>query len=209
MKIESVTALPQSGRVSIVFDDGHKLKVEPSVVADCGLYSGKVMTEEEYAAMLEAAKKASARARAVRIVAASGVSEKELRRRLVYKGEAKEDADEAADWLKELGFVDDARTAKDIARRAAHKGYGKARIRQELYQKGIPREYWEQALEDLPEPDDAIDRFLQQRLRGGVPDQKELKKVTDALYRRGHSWSDIKAALTRYQAGLDDLLEEY
>lgn len=209
MKIESVTALPQSGRYALVFDDGKKLKVEPSVIADLSLYSGRVLTEEEYGTLIETARKASARARAVRIVTASGVSEKELRRRLVQKGEQQSDADEAADWLKELGFVDDAKTAKDIARRAAGKGYGKARIRQELYQKGIPREFWDEALEDLPEPDDAIDRFLQQRLHGNVPDQKELKKVTDALYRRGHSWSDIKAALTRYQSGLDELLEEY
>ncbi len=209
MKIESVTALPQSGRYALVFDDGQKLKVEPSVIADLSLYSGRVLTEEEYGTLIETARKASARARAVRIVTASGVSEKELRRRLVQKGEQQSDADEAADWLKELGFVDDAKTAKDIARRAAGKGYGKARIRQELYQKGIPREFWDEALEDLPEPDDAIDRFLQQRLHGNVLDQKELKKVTDALYRRGHSWSDIKAALTRYQSGLDELLEEY
>lgn len=209
MKIESVTALPQSGRYALVFEDGKKLKVEPSVIADLSLYSGRVLTEEEYGTLIETARKASARARAVRIVTASGVSEKELRRRLVQKGEQQSDADEAADWLKELGFVDDAKTAKDIARRAAGKGYGKARIRQELYQKGIPREFWDEALEDLPEPDDAIDRFLQQRLHGNVPDQKELKKVTDALYRRGHSWSDIKAALTRYQSGLDELLEEY
>jgi regulatory protein len=204
MKIESVTKLPQSGRFALVFDDGHKMRVEPSVVADLGLCSGRSLTEEEYQTLQETARRASARARAVRIVAASGVSEQELRRRLVQKGEEKQDAEDAVAWLSDLGVMDDEKTARDIARRAAAKGYGKARIRQELYQKGIPREYWDEALAALPEPDDAIDRFLAQRLHGQMPDQKELKKVTDALCRRGHSWADIKAALARYGAAQDD-----
>lgn len=54
--------------------------------------------------------------------------------------------------------------------------------------------------------DDALDRFLRQRLKGGDPDEKTLKKTVDALLRRGHSWGDIQAALRRYQTGLE--LEE-
>ena len=50
---------------------------------------------------------------------------------------------------------------------------------------------------------DSIDAFLNKRLRGQYPDQRELKRVTDALQRRGHSWSDIRAALLRYQADLE------
>lgn len=199
MKLESLTRSPQSGRFTLVFDDGHKLRVEPGVVADCGLYPGRFLTDEEYEELLKTAKRASSRARAVRIVAASGVSEQELRRRLVRKGEDKADAADAAQWLHDLGVLDDEKAARDIARRAAAKGYGKARIRQELYAKGIAKELWDDALAELPEPDDAIDRFLSQRLRGSVPDERERRRVTDALIRRGHSYGDIRDALRRYE----------
>ncbi len=208
MRIESVTRSPQSGRFTLVFEDGHRLRVEPSVVADLGLCGGRTLTEDEYESLLETARRASSRARAVRIVASSGVSQQELRRRLLQKGEQKSDAEEAVEWLSELGLLDDEKTARDIVLRAAAKGYGAQRIRQELYQKGIPRELWDTAMEDMPEPDDMIDRFLAQKLRGQRPDQKELKKVTDALCRRGHRWSDIRAALNRYQDRLDESLEE-
>ena len=157
------------------------------------------LDEESLAQLLEGAQKASARDRAVRIVSAASVSEKELKRRLVQKGERPEDAADAAVWLRELGAVDDEAMARRIVRRCADKGYGEARVRQELYAKGIPKQYWEDALEQLPDMADAIDRFLMQRLRGENPDQRELKRVTDALARRGHGWEDISAALRRYR----------
>ena len=77
MRLLSIQELPQSGRVKLVFDDETVLKTQPYLLADFGLYSGMELSEEDYQALLAAAGKASARARAVRIVAAAGVSERE------------------------------------------------------------------------------------------------------------------------------------
>lgn len=73
----------------------------------------------------------------------------------MQKGERPEDAADAAVWLRELGAVDDEAMARRIVRRCADKGYGEARVRQELYAKGIPKQYWEDALEQLPDMADA------------------------------------------------------
>ena len=164
------------------------------------------LTDEDYQALLTAAGKASAKARAVRIVAAAGVSEKELQKRLVQKGEEASDAQEAVGWLKELHLLDDRETARQLVASAAAKGYGKSRIKNILYEKGIPQEFWDEALAELPEMDDAIDRFLLRRWQGKVPDEKEVKRTVDALIRRGHSWKDIQSGLRRYRVGLE--LEE-
>ena len=75
MRLLAIQELPQSKRVKLVFDDDSVLKTQPYLIADFGLYSGMELTEEEHQALLAAAGKASAKARAVRIVAASGVSE--------------------------------------------------------------------------------------------------------------------------------------
>ena len=104
--------------------------------------------------------------------------------------------------------MDDAKTAEQLVRSAVHKGYGKARIKQILYEKRIPEEFWEDALLQVPDMDDAVDHFLHQRLKGREPDQKELKRTIDALLRRGHSWSDIRSGLRRYSDSLD-LEEQY
>ena len=70
----------------------------------------------------------------------------------------------------------------------------------------ILQEFWDEALAELPEMDDAIDRFLLRRWQGKVPDEKEVKRTVDALIRRGHSWKDIQSGLRRYRVGLE--LEE-
>ena len=173
MRLLSIQELPQSGRVKLVFDDETVLKTQPYLLADFGLYSGMELSEEDYQALLAAAGKASARARAVRIVAAAGVSERELQKRLVQKGEEAADAKEAVGWLKELHLLDDGETARQLVASAAAKGYGKSRIKNILYEKGIPQEFWDDALADLPEMDDAIDRFLARRWQGKDPDDKE------------------------------------
>ena len=189
MILQKLTAVGTDGsRVMLWFDDGTKMKVATRVVAERGLYQGMELREEDLAELQDTARRASA---------------KELRRRLVRKGERPEDAEEAADWLRELGALDDEAMARRIAQRCVDRGYGPGRIRQELYQKGIPREYWEEALAMVPDMSGAIDRFVEQKLRGREPDQKELQRVIGALQRRGYGWEEIRSALGRYQEGLD------
>src|SRR5699024_2417060 len=128
--------------------------------ADLQLRGNQELDEETFARVKEQTGQASAKMRAVRIIAASGVSEKELRRRLVQKGERPEHAEEAVRWLDSLHLLDDRETARQIVARGAARGYGRARVRQMLYEKGIGRELWDEALAQLPPPGDAIDRYL-------------------------------------------------
>lgn len=209
MIIERIESVPlQEHSFKICFSDGSVIKTQDYVIADLGLYSGLELNEEQLEALKAAAGLASAKNRAVRIVSATGVSKAELERRLTQKGESEHNAKAAVQWLADLELLDDGKTAEQIVRSAVHKGYGKARIRQILFEKRIPEEYWEQALDLVPEMDDAVDKFLMARLKGREPDEKELKRTIDALMRRGHSWQDIRAGLRRYSAALEVNLEE-
>lgn len=209
MIIEKLEQVPsQEHLFRIRLSDGSVIKTQDYVIADLGLYTGQELDDQLLLRLKEAAGLASAKNRAVRILSASGVSKQELQHRLTQKGESPRDAEAAVQWLSDLDLLDDAKTAQRLVQSAAAKGYGEARIRQILFEKRIPQECWQQALLELPDMDDAIDRFLMQRLRGRDPDQKELKKTIDALMRRGHDWQDIKAGLCRYSASLEENLEE-
>lgn len=205
MKVESIeeTRSPQ-GKLRLRFDNGTSMLVFPAVITELCLYPGVEIPEAAMESLRDTCGEASARERAVRIISAAPVSRRELQSRLVRKGETEEHAQQAVQWLDELHLLDDAEVAAQIVRSGAAKGYGAARIRQMLYEKKIPRELWDDALSQLPDSADAIDRFLQKKLSGRTPDRALLKKLSDALLRRGFSWSDIRPALNRLGEEIDE-----
>ena len=97
--------------------------------------------------------------------------------------------------------MDDAAYAGVIARHYAAMGYGPGRVRQELQRRGVPRDLWEDALAQLPDPEEAIDKFLAAKLRGKTPDRATLQRLSAALQRRGFQWQDIRPALARPEPG--------
>ena len=151
------------------------------------------MSTDKYRAALDAAaKQLSCRA----------LSAKMLRDKLIAKGHDEEAADYALAWLAERSLLSDAQFAESVVRSYTRRGYGAARAKSILYEKGIPKELWDEALEELPEMDGAIDTFLRRKLDGRTLDAKQIKKTVDALLRRGHSYHDIQAGLRRYEASL-------
>lgn len=202
MKLEKLEPLDSPNYLRLIFEDGKRLKAPAFKVVELGLTPGAEVTPEAFLALENAQSLASCKERAVRILTASGLSKKELQKRLVQKGESGEDAEAAVAWLEELHLIDDLETAKQLVRSACLRGYGAARAKSILYEKGIPKELWDEALEELPEMDAAIDTFLRRKLDGRTLDVKQIKKTVDALLRRGHSYHDIQAGLRRYEASL-------
>ena len=202
MKLEKLEPLDSPNYLRLIFEDGKRLKAPAFKVVELGLTPGAEVTPEVFLALENAQSLASCKERAVRILTASGLSKKELQKRLVQKGESEEDAEAAVAWLEELHLIDDLETAKQLVRSACLRGYGAAHAKSILYEKGIPKELWDEALEELSEMDDAIDTFLRRKLDGRTLDAKQIKKTVDALLRRGHSYHDIQAGLRRYEASL-------
>lgn len=171
--------------------DGESLRLYRQTVEDFGLFPGKELTQAQAEALRESAGAMSAKMRAVRIVSASNVSRWDLEQRLVRKGEDPTQAREAVEWMEELELVDDRQTAQTIVRQCVYKGYGPARAKQVLYEKKIPKELWEEALEDYPDQTDYIVKFLRTKV-SDWNDEKQRRRATDGLLRRGHSYGAIR-----------------
>ena len=209
MRIDSLKTSPdRAGRYWVAFEDGSKLGLYRQTVEDFCLYAGKELTEEEYSRLLESAGQMSAKMRAVRIVSASSVSRRDLRDRLVRKGEDPAQAEQAVAWMEELHLVDDRNTAEQVVHSCISKGYGLARAKQALYEKQIPKEYWEDALADYPDQLDRIVSFLQNRLDANAG-EKEVKRAIDALLRRGHSYRLIRQGLDIISLDAEAFVEEF
>lgn len=208
MRIEHVASQPdRAGRHLVRFEDGSTMRLYRQTVEDFGLFRGQELTDEDLAKLRTSAGEMSAKMRAVRIVSASGVSKKDLQRRLVQKGEDPGQAKAAVEWMEELQLLDDRKTAEQIVQRCAAKGYGLARAKQALYEKQIPKEYWQEVLENYPDQSEHILAFLRSKLKGDA-DVKSVHRTVDALLRRGHSYPEIRRCLNQISVDSDTFLEE-
>ena len=187
-----------NGRTVLVFDDGSTLKLLPQIAAENGLCPRLELDENERKALEAANAAASAKQRAVRIISAAAVSKRDLEQRLTQKGETPEDAQNAVRWLEELNLLDDAETARQIVSRGVSRGYGLERIKQMLYAKRIPKQYWDEALAAVPDMSDALTDFLRKRL-GPEPDEKAVRSAAQAAIRRGYTWTEVREALEQIQ----------
>ena len=208
MRIDRLSNAPdRAGRYYATLSDGTKLRLYRRTVEDFGLYPGLEISEEDGNRLKAAAGEMSAKMRAVRIVAASSVSRQDLRSRLIRKGETEDDARTAVEWMASHELVDDRTTARQVAESCASKGYGIARAKQALYEKKIPRQYWEEALEGYPDQREKILTFLRARL-DGESDRRDIQRAVAALTRRGHSYASIREGLRQLSLETEELPED-
>ena len=201
MRIEELKPSKRvQGRWLAVLEDGSILRVGEGEVIDFALYAGKELSDGEAQRLLDAARRTGLKEKTVELLSRKPQSRRELERKLEEWGAGEEEMASICIRMEELGFLNDAAYAAQVVRHYSAKGCGEHKLRDELYRRGVPRELWEDALSQAEDPADAIDAFVQKKLAGREPDRKELKKVSDALMRRGYGWEDISAALRRFGA---------
>ena len=196
MRLEKIEALSETA-FSLIFADGTKLRCGVKELSDLSLRPGEDYGEAALGAIREACAYYAVRQKAAQLISRQAMSAGELRKKLTEKGASPEQAENAARWLTELGAIDEESYAAMVVRHYAAKGYGRRRVENELYRHLVLREYWEEALESLPEADDTLDRLIQAKLRGGPLDEAQIRKLRDSLCRRGYSYEAVRAALAR------------
>ncbi len=205
MRIEQIKeSQRKKGRLLVRLEDGNVLRVTEEELLRFGLRAGMELDEETAEALQASARASAARAAAASIIGSRALSKQELTRRLVKKGNEASDAQAAADWLEDIGAVNDADYAASLARHYGGRGYGPARVREELRRRGVDRALWDAALEEMPEAAEALDKLIRKTCRGELSDPREKKRVSDALLRRGFGWSEVRAAMGRYTEMLED-----
>lgn len=190
------------GRYLVFLDTGALLKVGEQELLDFGLRPGQTLEGEELTRLIASSQDTAAKARAAKIIGARPLSKNELVDRLVSKGEGAASAQRAADWLEDLGAVNDGEYARTVVRHYDRMGYGPQKLRDELYRRKVPREYWEEALTEARPQEEAVEAFLASKFRYREVTEQELQRQANALRRRGFGWEAIRTGLSRYEAEL-------
>lgn len=192
------------GRWLAVLEDGSILRVSENEVINFGLYTGKELGEEETEQMLASLRRSQLKEKTIALLARKPMSRRELERKLEEWDADEEETAGICARMEELGFLNDREYAARVVRHYSAKGYGARKLRDELYHRGVPRELWDEALDQAADSADTMDALIEKKLAGREPDRKELKKISDMLARRGYSWSDINDGLRRFGARLED-----
>ena len=147
-----------------------------------------------------------AKEKAVFLLSKRDYSKKELAHKLCrekgkYYADRTESAAQAAAYMEELGYVNDERYARRLARQyQTERLYSRRHILEKLCQKGISRELARQAADELETEEAQVALEFLYRKRYTVPvTREETDKTAAALARQGFSGDDIRRALAQFK----------
>lgn len=148
---------------------------------------------------------------ALRLIEFRDRTEKELRDKLSEKGYDENTIEDEIEFLKNYGYINDARYAERFTADAINlKKWGKIRIRTELSRKGIARETVDNTIEDVfaEIDDDRVLSQLQTRFKNSdLSNIKERTRIFNFFMRRGFTSEEIKGAMNK-MCSFDDIICE-
>lgn len=201
-------------RASVFIDGEFAFGLAVDLVIESGLRKGLALTAEEQRALLVRQEAFAAKASALAGLAQRARTSHEVRQSLARKGFAEHTVDDTVDALERLGVVDDEAYARAFVRgRFSGRGYGPARLRQDLMRKGVARPAIEAALAELTDAEDlegearAQAQRKWQSLRSEEDARKRKKKTLDYLVRRGFGFDVARSAVEAASDG-DEMWEE-
>ncbi len=200
----TVTAIRKlSSERFIVSISEHDIKTTANVIAQFRLFEGRDLSEKTIEEFSVESARALSREHALEILSRRQMSEKELRRKLIEKGYEDTVAAYCCKWLSEMHYLNDAEYARLLVRHYTAKGYGAGRIRSEFIRRGISKDLWDKAFEEIPDDNsDKLSDLLQKKLKGDLS-KENIRKVSNSLFRRGFSWDEIRSALNELENDTD------
>lgn len=155
--------------------------------------------DEELAELKSSVNSRRAYNKAIDLISRREHSRKEIITKLSQRGYG-EVAEETVDKLEEMGYIDDERFAEMYANELKfRRGFGKRRISQELYVKGIDRDTIYNVMENLEEnPQEEILEILERKYPHCLDDEKMKTRAFNGLIRLGYNSYDIRSALRAY-----------
>ena len=187
----------RENKVHLLLDGAYAMTVDSDFVAFTGLYENMELDDEALTSLQREVNARRAFNKAGDLLSRRDHSEKELREKLRQKGFS-EGADEAIEKLRGYGYVDDRRFAARYAAELQRvKQFGKKRIEQELFRKGVDRGVIAETLEEMTFETDDLAALIERRYAGRLSTEKDVARTVAALQRRGYGYREIKEALER------------
>lgn len=188
-------------RVNIYVDEKFFMAIYKELVFTFSLKKGDIIDEDNLRQILKDEMFLKGKNKALNILSKSSQSEKKIREKLVEDFE--EDViDQVIDFLKKYNFINDNELASRIVNTNVNLNkYGKNKIKQNLYNKGIERSAIDEAISNIDQDAEfenalhlAEKRYA--RVKNEDP-KKAYAKISNHLAYKGFSYDIIKRVLNK------------
>jgi regulatory protein len=191
----------QKGWFELKLDNAISFPINDELILKYLIKTGKQFLPHEVKEIREDGEYRFLKKKALDALSRRRLSEKELRRKLRPVPKSSQYIDRLIEELRALGIIDDLDYAAAVIHTLQVGGAKSKRyIRNKLYQKGLPKEISDKAIEkELDDYDEAGAALAAAKKKfksvKKLPAVKAKKRVADFLRGRGFNWDDIRAAL--------------
>ena len=190
-------------KIHISVDGEYSFTVDETYFLSMGIWNGKDVDSDELEDIKQTVSVRRAYNYAVNLLSRRDHSERELMTKLTQKGYS-DGAEEAIRKLRNGGYVSDERFARLYVRELqTFKKYGKRRIEQELYRKGVDREIIREVLDETDFDESELVSLIERKYGRYLTDEKGVSKTINGLLRMGYSYGEIRDALREINENLD------
>lgn len=195
----------------IELDGAKKVFVNASVVDEFNVKKGQTLTAAALGQITGADILRKAKKRALYLVGEREMCRGELLKKLT-KTYGEEVAEEAAEYVCGLGYVNDEEYAPKLAEYLIkRKRWGVRRVRYEMIMRGLDRELVENTLADVPEDelDEELITLIERRYINKIADYDDRRRTIAALARRGYDFGAIKRCIDAVLNSIEDDFEDH
>ena len=182
-------------KMHLHIDGEYFLTVDNGYLAELGVFNGMDVDCEDIERLRVDIGVRRAYNKAVDLLSRRDHSRKELLDKLRQKGYG-EYAVEAIEKLNDYGYIDDRRFAQIFAEELVRlKSYGKKRVEQELYRKGVERDIICEVISECDFPSEKLAEIIERKYSRYLNDEKGVNKTVNALLRLGYTYTEIRDAI--------------
>jgi regulatory protein len=200
------------GRYIIDVDGKEFAVVSADALSDTKMRIGIVIDDMLAARLTDASEDVAMYDRALNLLAFRARSARELQRRLTMKGESRERAERVIAKLRDVGLINDADFARQVARSKVSAGASKRRLQQELFKRGVARDVADEAVSEVL-ADESVDevaiaeRVARKRLPSlaSADATTQRRRLYAFLARRGHDSETIRKVMDRVLVDSSDV----
>lgn len=197
-------------RVNVYLDDVFAFGIDLNIMIKHSLTKNMELDDDFIEEIIKAEEESHVYNHALSILSRSAKSEKQMRDKLKEKGYDISFIDNAIEKLKLQRYLDDNRYSEMFINSKINESkYGKRRIKEALYEKGIDRETIDEKLKVLSNEDE-----LQRAISLGLKKLKSLKeddkrkksmKLINYLVGRGFEYGTVRQAVSKLVDNFDEL----